>query len=460
MKHVIIGDSDDEHFECICKIIESSFNLNVEPAKSIGEILKKISSPKGAEIKLVLLTEHLPYSANAMRAYFERCHGAERGADRDNHCWIGLVYDGNNPYSRLNLNSDICEVSLPYPSCEEAERLFRERLGAIFGDLKLPDVTLANDMQLKVQVDELAKHWKRNDGEEVLRRLLGGFFSISLMVQRLRSGGSGALVFRVQPLSLGQDAQYLIKFTEDKWKLKEEAKKHPTVVGGTPDYRRYTAEILEPKPESQRDGHVVRCGGWYAICFRFLGGSSFGESVDLEEVLTGPARRMACLSSDDMPTLEAYRTRILSIVLDWLKRHWCANTKYTIRLDQQPWTTVDAEDNAYESLPPYTLRGDVKYRIRQFIDGPKAGESLLSNWPQLADFVKGFVNHTGSGDGSKMNHHVSMILSPAHGDLNANNVLFFPELQDPIFLIDFAMYQEHGHALQDFARLEAEIKYA
>jgi len=37
---------------------------------------------------------------------------------------------------------------------------------------------------------------------------------------------------------------------------------------------------------------------------------------------------------------------------------------------------------------------------------------------------------------------------------------FFPELPDPIFLIDFAMYQKCGHALQDFARLETEIKYA
>jgi len=53
-----------------------------------------------------------------------------------------------------------------------------------------------------------------------------------------------------------------------------------------------------------------------------------------------------------------------------------------------------------------------------------------------------------------------MVHSPAHGDLNANNVLFFPQFVDPVFLIDFPMYQQCGHALQDYARLETEIKYA
>jgi hypothetical protein len=47
-----------------------------------------------------------------------------------------------------------------------------------------------------------------------------------------------------------------------------------------------------------------------------------------------------------------------------------------------------------------------------------------------------------------------------HGDLNANNVLLWLRHNRYPFVIDLPFYQKDGHALQDFARLEVEIKYA
>lgn len=53
----------------------------------------------------------------------------------------------------------------------------------------------------------------------------------------------------------------------------------------------------------------------------------------------------------------------------------------------------------------------------------------------------------------------SAVLSPVPGDLNGNNILLSLERAYP-FLIDFACYQSRGHTFQDFARLEAEVKFS
>src|SRR6185503_14083003 len=52
------------------------------------------------------------------------------------------------------------------------------------------------------------------------------------------------------------------------------------------------------------------------------------------------------------------------------------------------------------------------------------------------------------------------LLSPAHGDLNSNNILLWLDESDHPFMIDFPFYQKEGHALQDLARLEVEIKFS
>ena len=58
-----------------------------------------------------------------------------------------------------------------------------------------------------------------------------------------------------------------------------------------------------------------------------------------------------------------------------------------------------------------------------------------------------------------LDKRMSVLLSPAHGDLNSSNLLLWLDDLSHPFLIDFPSYQTNGHALQDFARLEVEVKF-
>jgi hypothetical protein len=59
-----------------------------------------------------------------------------------------------------------------------------------------------------------------------------------------------------------------------------------------------------------------------------------------------------------------------------------------------------------------------------------------------------------------LDRSIHFSLSPAHGDLNANNLLLWLNEASHPFVIDLPYFQSLGHALQDFARLEVEIKFS
>jgi hypothetical protein len=132
------------------------------------------------------------------------------------------------------------------------------------------------------------------------------------------------------------------------------------------------------------------------------------------------------------------------------------------RESEIPWTARDAPSNKYANLPPYRLSARTKAWIGEFLESSYTdiGARLISDWEALVNSIKRFINCRMSYGAKLFDRRMSMILSPAHGDLNTNNVLFCLRERDPVFLIDFAMFQERGHALQDFAKLECEIKYA
>jgi hypothetical protein len=50
-------------------------------------------------------------------------------------------------------------------------------------------------------------------------------------------------------------------------------------------------------------------------------------------------------------------------------------------------------------------------------------------------------------------------MSRCHGDLNRNNIHYRTDKDEPFF-IDFALFQDPGHTLQDLAQVEAEVKFA
>jgi hypothetical protein len=84
------------------------------------------------------------------------------------------------------------------------------------------------------------------------------------------------------------------------------------------------------------------------------------------------------------------------------------------------------------------------------------GPRRMNDWEDHKNRVWSFV-----GDGTcppGLKGELPMVLSAAHGDLNSRNAFLWEEYPDQPFLIDFPMFQYRGHALQDFARLEVEIK--
>src|SRR5262249_44433338 len=112
---------------------------------------------------------------------------------------------------------------------------------------------------------------------------------------------------------------------------------------------------------------------------------------------------------------------------------------------------------------PYELKGKDTGRILSFLDSKDASKvaGLLSSWDDHRTRVWEFVENKGHQIGqTPLNELVSVTLALVHGDMNSNNVLLGMEYAGPPLLIDLPFFQESGHAMQDFARLEIEIIYA
>ena len=82
---------------------------------------------------------------------------------------------------------------------------------------------------------------------------------------------------------------------------------------------------------------------------------------------------------------------------------------------------------------------------------------LPASWKADEDTVSSWVE-AGAKDQAAFRDERPVVLSRVHGDLNKANVLLWVNKAHP-FLIDFTTYQKEGHALQDFAHLEADIKF-
>jgi hypothetical protein len=167
----------------------------------------------------------------------------------------------------------------------------------------------------------------------------------------------------------------------------------------------------------------------------------------------------------DVGELRAARANILETVIRWLCENWYANPEEgRVRREVRTvWDVGDAEEQRYEVLPPYRLTGRAKGWIQSFLNGPEAevGVRFIPDWERHRRKVLRLVSggpHAAAQLG-RLARPLPMLLSHVHGDLNANNIMLWLKENQP-FLIDFPFYQEVGHALQDFARLEVEIKFA
>lgn len=453
MDCILIGDPDPVRFDHVRKVLQDAFVIDVFQIENFEQLCNECKIGSN-QVKLILLTAHLPFgdqSKNILtEAYFERLP--------DQMLPVGYLYE-DEPTPSVPEGITF----FPFPSPAKKIDFFLTLKAENFSfELRLPQITLdENDFLLKAQVTILSASESLEEGKLILSELAGRFLSGELKVHRLRSGYSGAIVLRIHENETGSD--YVLKLSQEAWKLKLEAKQHPIVAGGIPGLHEYRAKLLKPKPQVRSIDHVASCGRWSAICLGFLGGPEFGQMIDLQEALIGPPATFLAHPLPIDGKLDQYRAGCLDFVLQWLKREWCMNTKHATRSIGQPWYPDHAPDKIYPPTPPYCLTKRVKDCIREFFDGKEAqiGARLTPKyWNETVAIVKSFLECKEDYRASKLDCPIPMVLSPSHGDLNSNNILFFLDLPDPIFFIDFPQYQAQGHALQDFARLEIEVKYA
>jgi hypothetical protein len=213
---------------------------------------------------------------------------------------------------------------------------------------------------------------------------------------------------------------------------------------------------------------IVYYGNWCAICYDFLGEKQFGKFIDLASVLTASASDISqkvigtpFQPEKDGTEPDALRLKLFTGVIDWLCNTWYMAAVPPIRQLVKIWDCQDTPAKTYPPVPPYRLPGRSKGLILSFLESDLArlGSALVPDWEDHCVVIQKLIESASATGIPALDEPMSVSISSAHGDLNANNVLIWLDKLDHPFLIDFPFYQDAGHALQDFARLEVEIKF-
>jgi hypothetical protein len=359
-----------------------------------------------------------------------------------------VIYSGPQPKQELPPGASAVQFA---PTTDG----FVTKLGVFLtGYDRLPKASLENEAALREQVRDLdIDQHDQERGKRILEQLVARFFDWpAVTVGQLTPGLSGARVFRIEGVGT-----YVLKLARDtdRWKLEQEVIRNPLVPGGVAKVRLNKPDLKACRYGEQGNSHIASHGRWCAVCYDYLGGREFGKLLDLYTVLTAPP---AQLPTEAQGRLADFRRERLGTLLAWLCGNWYE--KGAKRVSQEIWDTRHGDDYRYEDVPPYRLAARHKSAILRFLHSEEAsllGPRRMKDWEVHKKRVWSFV-----GDGTcpaGLKGEFPMVLSAAHGDLNSRNAFLWEEHPRQPFLIDFPMFQEHGHALQDFARLEVEIKF-
>ena len=202
---------------------------------------------------------------------------------------------------------------------------------------------------------------------------------------------------------------------------------------------------------------------WLAVMYTFLGGGGL-LVADFEHVYLDPnacaaeLREKAPNFPGEIDAAELPK-RFLAELFQTL-RQWIQGKA---AVEKKPlWSSDEALPDRALVFPPYCFRRWERTRIVEALDAlSKYGASLLPRrrWENVCDTVRGcvYAEETLPRQVRELLQPQPVLLAPAHGDMNANNVLLALNRWSPL-LIDFACYQSRGHFVQDFARLELAIK--
>ena len=486
-KTVLLGDRDPDRSALLADVIRNDFRAEVVRVEFFDDIEEKVVEALRASTtwKLVILAADLEESfikPDPILPY-HFFHIA-----KSSYTGVGCVYTHVEPPDPDVVGCFIHTFySPPAGTPDRREVLIKSIADARAGGLRLwkkPTVELDDDPLHAEQVGALSPASDFGKAKDVLAYLIRDFQSgqcDAVTVSKLIQGASGAKVFRFRQVSAGprvNERVLKIAHYSHEWKLAAEVTKHlkaretlgNAYRGHVPDIESFTASPDQP-PQ-----HITSYGDWRAIAYDFLGGEKFGRGgkefgkfIDLETALIGSheelRRKTAQTPFEEYFAVgapcAAGRKHVLEVLLDWLCNNWYLARGHRGQ-KEVVWDYSDGPDDEFVRFPPYQLPARSKRYILNFLGGRKAqmGERLFDDWDERRDAVRNFVAGSAldlSGAYALAGQH-SLILSPTHGDLNSNNILLWLDEEHP-FLIDFPFYQESGHALQDFARLEVEVKF-
>jgi Ternary complex associated domain 9 len=447
----IIGDRRQKRAQCIARILKDHFETPVNVRRTWDTFLQEVQEQCEHGIDLVLLSEGLPGMGPLGKAITEL---------REKY-----IHEGNvivlleNPEYTLHPPGGVRALITPkgVVQSEQARDLIGECLTRSARELVLVLPEKPPDYILVEQVRSLDPRGSFEAARAILRRLILNVRGncIQARIQRLIQGFSGARVFRIDLVFEESDAKcdsFMIKVIPE-WSLKKSKNEvdHWHDIQKTLHHplRGHVPLPVRPQEPCKESRLLVQSDGFFAVAFQFLGGE-LGKFTDLEEAYR---RRPACYPDTNEPLAEF----LVRQVIRCLDRAWYQKARIEERV---LWSEEASIEDEVLVPPPYKLTSRQKTRVLQTLEGYQIlGPRLLGDaWHFAAEKVAAWVGGSSSGYNIPALRH-AVTLSKVHGDLNGHNIYLWEDVGQPI-LIDFASYQEEGHMLQDFARLEGEVKFA
>lgn len=514
-KCVLIGDSNRVRFDLLNGILQEKFGASAINAETFEELKAKARDFEGRHI---LVAEDLPYSESILGCFPANYLLSLRDARLGDS--IALItskaepevlplYLASGGYLRIPASPPMPEylekIALELQSVlglEPRQTDLSERPTARPEQAKpqvargnrrvstrtkqsqaLPKIHLEDSLGLRILVQSLSRGGSLEEGKRRLGRLIQrfGFPGSMFEIRGVGQGLSGAIIFRVVPSKeTGLIGRFILKVTPQSQKEKIRREVHQYLIAApglkietfsshVPDLKLPVHPCNTTHPDLK---YVTKDGESLALCYDFLGGEVMGRVIDLEKALTAGSKELAemtkgrpiSLNSNSPAAVREFREEVLRVMLTFLCKFWYAHPDKVCRQKSRLWENQEVPDNKSMSVPPYRLWRRRKESILRFLASKDAqiGKSFLpSRWWNIEERVVQFLENSGGNTHVRLlDKKVPVLLSPSHGDLNANNIFLWLERADHPFLIDFPFYQESGHAMQDFARLEVEIKFA
>lgn len=322
------------------------------------------------------------------------------------------------------------------------------------------DELIRDDDPDSKRLQRLVKHLGP-DGLEVIRQLVFQIFPEArgkVKLGWIGEGYSSSQLLKIEFTEAGGQRHRVLKLTPATGgqKCVDELKHYPR---STPeDVKKYGQ--LVPQIFWNQSGAGIRggrpgpaqCGDWVGLAYDFVDDET-QRFCDLAK---------AYFAQDD-PCFKAIGDReqdpaeqVLELCLRGIRAEWYSKGKFKTR---KLWVADRKPPKRGPWMPPYGFSAEEKReRAKALRKLERYKESVLGTFSGAIDRVYEVVWEGLSFRRKDLCDGIPVMLSQIHGDMNGGNLRCALDHQQGFF-IDLACYRTLSHTLQDFARLEAEIKY-